>query len=58
MPAKTVLTVREFRDADALAWDRFVLSADEGTFFHRVGWHGIFKRIFKLEPHYLLAERN
>ena len=52
----TAVRVLEGRDAEA--WDRFVFSASQGTFFHRVGWHGIFKNIFRLEPHYLLAERD
>ena len=51
-------TVRAVRDGDAARWDRFVLSASQGTFFHRIGWHGIFKNIFRLDPRYLLAERD
>ena len=43
---------------DEPAWDRFVFENAEGTFFHRAGWKTIFKDVFGLEPHYLLAERN
>jgi FemAB-related protein (PEP-CTERM system-associated) len=57
-PAKALLTVREFEARDATEWDRFVLDNNQGTFFHRIGWRGIFKDIFSLEPHYLVAERG
>ena len=50
--------VRLMRDEDAQRWDKFVLSHPEGTFFHRSAWREIFRRIFGLEPHYFLAERN
>lgn len=52
------ISVRPFRDGDETRWDRFVLECERGSFFHRVGWRAIFKDIFKLEPRYLLAERN
>lgn len=39
-------------------WDDFVRSHPDGAFFHRSGWHGIFRDIFGLEPRYLLAERD
>jgi FemAB-related protein (PEP-CTERM system-associated) len=58
MTAKASLSVRPFKDLDAKAWDRFVLDGEHGTFFHRIGWRGIFESIFRLEPHYLLAERD
>jgi FemAB-related protein (PEP-CTERM system-associated) len=54
----SLLTVRPFVDADAETWDRFVRTSELGTFFHLIGWKGIFKDVFKLEPHYLVAERN
>jgi FemAB-related protein (PEP-CTERM system-associated) len=43
---------------DTARWDGFVMSHAEGSFFHRSGWHGIFRDIFGLTPHYLLAERG
>src|SRR5258708_39856821 len=58
MSAKAMLAVREFTVSDSLAWDQFVIGSPQATFFHRIGWHGIFKNIFRLEPHYLLAERD
>lgn len=55
---RNATAIRVFEDHDAEAWDRFVFSATQATFFHRVGWREIFKNIFKLEPHYLVAERS
>jgi FemAB-related protein (PEP-CTERM system-associated) len=52
------IVVREMTGADAASWDEFVLATDGATFFHRAGWHGIFADIFRLRPHYLLAERS
>jgi FemAB-related protein (PEP-CTERM system-associated) len=52
------LKIRPFEKRDATSWDSFVLSHAEGTFFHRIGWHSIFQHIFKLDPRYLVAERN
>ena len=50
------LTVRYARDNDAAAWDEFVFKSPDGTFFHRFGWRAIFRDVFGLAPHYLLAE--
>jgi FemAB-related protein (PEP-CTERM system-associated) len=52
------LTVRPMAASDMPRWDGFVQSHDEGTFFHRSGWHGIFRDIFRLTPRYLIAERG
>ena len=57
-PAQASLTVRAFALADSIAWDRFVRNSEQGTFFHLVGWRRIFEDVFKLHPHYLVAERN
>lgn len=45
-------------ERDAPAWDAFVLAQQGGTFFHRSGWHAIFRDIFRLDPRYLIAERG
>jgi FemAB-related protein (PEP-CTERM system-associated) len=50
------LTVRYARDDDAVAWDTFVFKCSDSTFFHRFGWRAIFRNIFGLTPHYLIAE--
>ncbi len=52
------ITVRPMHEADRLAWDRFVLSVPHASFFHRSGWQRIFERIFRLNTHYLLSERD
>jgi len=51
------ITVRPFAADDADRWDRFVFDSPDGTFFHRIGWRGIFSDVFRLQPRYLLAER-
>ena len=51
------LSVRAAAPGDEAALNRFVFKHPNGTFFHRFGWHGIFQRVFRLMPHYLLAER-
>ena len=43
---------------DVPRWDAFVMSHPEGSFFHRSGWHGIFRDVFHLSPRYLIAERG
>ena len=35
-------TVRAMTNADTAQWDRFVLSAEGGTFFHLAGMEGRF----------------
>lgn len=55
---RTAVTIRHAREDDASAWDAFVFAAPDATFFHRFGWRGIFREIFRLNPHYLIAERD
>ena len=50
------LMIRYARDDDAAAWDAFVFKSSNGTFFHRFGWRAIFRDVFDLTPHYLVAE--
>lgn len=52
------VVVREALDSDAAAWDNFVFSQPGGAFFHRFAWRSIFKGVFRLDPHYLIAERE
>jgi FemAB-related protein (PEP-CTERM system-associated) len=52
------INIRSMEDRDATAWDAFVLSHPNGTFFHRVGWRNIFRSVFRLDPRYLIAERD
>lgn len=53
----TSIVVRPMIEADSASWDEFVFAAQGATFFHRAGWRTIFEEIFKLRPHYMLAER-
>jgi hypothetical protein len=39
------LIVRFADDADAGAWDAFVLALPEATFFHRYGWRRLFAKL-------------
>jgi FemAB-related protein (PEP-CTERM system-associated) len=57
-PGNGGVAVRMMTDSDVAAWDRFVLDTTGGTFFHLAGWRTIFTEIFRLEPHFLLAERG
>lgn len=52
------LIVRPARDGDAPAWDAFVETAPEATFFHRMGWRAVLREVFGHRAHYLLAERH
>ncbi len=52
------LTIALLSPERAAEWDAFVLAAEGGTFFHRAGWATIFRDIFRLEPHFLFAERD
>ncbi len=52
------VTIRPARDDDAPLWDKFVFANPDATFFHRFGWRGIFRDVFRLDPHYLIAERD
>src|SRR3974390_1500204 len=50
--------IRYARDDDVAAWDAFVFKFANATFFHRFGWRAIFRDIFNLTPHYLVAENG
>ncbi len=44
--------------ADAAAWDRFVVSRPEATFFHLAGWREVVERVYGHRSFYLYAERD
>ncbi len=59
-PARADMTLR-YRPAeprDAAAWDAFVDTHPDATFFHRFAWGGILATGFGHRPHFLLAERD
>jgi len=50
--------VRSALPADLSAWNAFVLSHPEGTFFHRFEWSNILAETLGHKTHYLIAERG
>jgi FemAB-related protein (PEP-CTERM system-associated) len=52
------LAIRPMTPVDGPSWDRFVLSAEGGSFFHLAGWKRIFIEAFGLTPHFLIAEQD
>jgi FemAB-related protein (PEP-CTERM system-associated) len=40
---------------NAAAWDAFVLSCPQATFFHRAGWQRIQREVFRHDTHFLMA---
>lgn len=55
---KPATVIRLMTDSDATAWNDFVLTAPEATFFHRAEWRAIFENVFHLKTHYWVAERS
>lgn len=49
-------SVRPFLETDRSAWNEFVRSHAEGTFFHLAEWQDVLTRAFDHGTHYLLAE--
>jgi FemAB-related protein (PEP-CTERM system-associated) len=52
------LALRSLDDAGAPAWDAFVRTRPEGTFFHLAAWRHIIERAFGHRSHYVLAEQD
>ncbi len=52
------LIVRMAVDADANAWDAFVIGLPEATFFHRFGWRKVVQQAYGHRTYFLLAERD
>ena len=42
----------------AVRWDGFVLACPQASFFHRAAWQKILRDVFRIEAHFLYAERN
>jgi len=49
------IVVKETAAGHLQAWDEYVESNDDATFFHRAGWFRVLKNSFKHVPHYLRA---
>ncbi len=52
------LRVREMQQSDEDAWDTFVATCPDATFFHRSAWKSVLQKAFGHRPHFLLAEKN
>jgi FemAB-related protein (PEP-CTERM system-associated) len=53
-----MLVCRPLDDAGEAAWDAFVGSHPDATFFHRAGWRRVIEAAFGHRTHYLMAERD
>ena len=47
--------IRMANEADAGAWDAYVLAHPGGTFFHRYGWKRLIESTYRHPGHYLMA---
>jgi FemAB-related protein (PEP-CTERM system-associated) len=52
------LQVRQCTDRDRTAWDTFVDSSPQATFFHRFGWQRVLRDAFGHATWFLLAEEQ
>jgi FemAB-related protein (PEP-CTERM system-associated) len=52
------VTIRSLDDAGAAAWDAFVLSHPDGTFFHRAAWATVIAKAFGHRTLYAYAEQD
>ena len=52
------LVVRQLTHQSVAAWDRFVESQENGTFFHRAGWADILARAFRHTSLHAFVERD
>ena len=52
------VSIHSLKDRDAAAWDSFVQSHPDGTFFHRASWAAIIERAFGHRTHYVYAEQD
>ena len=52
------IVCRALGPASAAAWDAFVASRPDATFFHQSAWAGVLHAAFGHTPHYLLAEQD
>jgi FemAB-related protein (PEP-CTERM system-associated) len=50
--------IRMANEADAAAWDAYVLAHPRGTFFHRYGWKRLIESTHRHPGHYLVALRD
>jgi len=58
MSALAIRTLAQGDTAAAARWDRFVLDCPAASFFHRAGWQGILRRVFRHDTHFIYAEAD
>ncbi|MFW9916770.1 MAG: FemAB family XrtA/PEP-CTERM system-associated protein [Candidatus Thorarchaeota archaeon] len=49
------MEIRLYKSSDRPAWDEYVMSHGNGTFFHLTGWKGLVGKSFGHKSYYLLA---
>lgn len=52
------LVVRELDREQETAWDSYVFSMPQGTFFHLANWRHVIERAFRHRAHYLFVEQD
>ena len=52
------LVIRELDTRSELAWDAYVSTNPQGTFFHRAGWRSVIEQAFGHRTYYALAEQD
>lgn len=50
------MTIRLYTDSDRDAWENFVNTHPDATFYHRIGWKDVMEKSFGHKTYYLLAE--
>lgn len=56
--SENTLSILEFSDDDAPAWDQYVQDHPKGTFCHLAGWKRVIRKTFGHKPYYLLARQG
>jgi FemAB-related protein (PEP-CTERM system-associated) len=55
IPVQNYLKIEQLQDGDEDQWDRFVVAAPSGTFFHLSAWKRVVERVLGYKCLYLLA---
>ena len=57
-PSSLPLRIMALDVRDAPAWDQFVSSRPNGTFFHQLGWKRVMEKTYGYKPYYFCAKRG
>ncbi len=52
------VSIHDAQDSDAAAWDSYLNSQPDGSFYHLFGWRRVLQSSLGLEPVYLIAREN